>query len=204
MKEALPGVVQVTGKYVKAAGLTLAKAFQEYPVSVFFEPDPVKRRKTQPGMFRDLIRTLGPEAMVYGTSPGMEGVAVWVLMDKSKGEPKHKRSFRDWLESLHPDVEKIKKRQGFMDFSRGIRDRVMPERYWYLQLLGVDPEHQGKGLSTILLKPMLELAAKQGLPCFLETQRQKNVAFYGHFGFVMADEGTIPNGDVYSWALVKK
>jgi GNAT superfamily N-acetyltransferase len=80
----------------------------------------------------------------------------------------------------------------------------MPERYWYLQILGVDPGCQGQGFSSRLLKPMLERADREGLPVFLETQLKKNVTLYEHFGFKVVEEGKITGGDLYSWAMVRK
>ena len=204
MNESLSGVTPVKGKYIKPAAQTLARAFQEYPVSVFLEPDAAKRQKEQPYVFSSLIRSSLSYGTIYGTSPKMEGVAVWYLVDKNKPFPKPRRTLREWVQSFREDKIKAQKRQAFMDFSQSVRQRVLPDRYWYLQLLGVDPAYQGKSFSSVLMKPMLELAKKQGLPCFLETQSQRNVSLYGHFGFVIVEEGTIPLGDVYSWAMLKK
>ena len=203
MKEDLTGVTPVTRKLIKPAAQTLAKAFQEYPVSVFLEPDAARRRKEQPRIFRDLIKNNLDKGTIYGTSPGMEGVAVWFLVDKNYEASPPRRTLGEWLRSLREDKVKAQKRQAFFEFSRDIRKRVLPDKYWYLQLLAVEPANQGKSFASKLMKPMLELAEKQGLPCFLETQSQRNVSLYGHYGFVIVEEGTVPMGDVYSWAMLK-
>jgi GNAT superfamily N-acetyltransferase len=203
MLEDLKGLTRVTGGNIKPAALTLAKAFQEYPVSRFFEPDDETRRKNQPRTFQDVLKMNLKHGAVYGTSPKMEGVAVWTLVDRAKPAPPHRRALRESFESVFGDKEKQKKRQAFFNYSQEVRNRVLPERYWYLQLLGVDPDFQRQGYSTKLLKPMMEIADRDGLPCFLETQQPRNVSLYGHFGFLIVEEGTIPMSDVYSWAMVR-
>ena len=204
MRESLTGVTPVKGKLIRTAASTLARAFQEYPVSVFLEPDAVKRQKEQPGIFRDLIKANLSNGMIYGTSLKMEGVAVWLFIDKIKTLSTPRRTFREWLQAIREDKLKTQRRQAFMDYSKAVRDRILPERYWYLQVLGVDHAWQGKGFASVLLKPMLALAEKQGVVCFLETQLEKNVSLYSHFGFTVAEEGIIPGSDVYSWAMIKR
>jgi GNAT superfamily N-acetyltransferase len=70
-------------------------------------------------------------------------------------------------------------------------------------MLGVDPDYQGKGYASQLLRPMLARADKEGIPCYLETQLGKNVALYEHFGFRVAEQGIIPGSNVMSWAMVR-
>jgi hypothetical protein len=50
---------------------------------------------------------------------------------------------------------------------------------------------------------MFAHADKEGVPCFLETQAEKNVALYEHFGFRVVEAGLIPGSNVRSWALVR-
>lgn len=63
-------------------------------------------------------------------------------------------------------------------------DEVHPhEPSWYLAVLGVDPELQRQGVGGRLIEPGLDAADDESLPCYLETQREENLAFYGRFGF---------------------
>ena len=62
--------------------------------------------------------------------------------------------------------------------------RVHPhEPHWYLAVLGTDPSFQRTGAGTALLEPVLARVDAEGLPAYLETQKEANLAWYGRFGF---------------------
>jgi len=203
MADELGNLVFIKGKYVKPAALTIAKAFQDYPVLIFFEPDGKKRKRHQPGIFRMMLRANASGGLVYGTSPKMEGVAVWTMIDETHplSDPNH--SPGKWFRSIFVNKEHHRRQKTFYDYSNDVRARLLPDKYWYLQMLAVDPDLQGKGLAGRLLRPVLARADREGLPCYLETQLEQNVPLYEHFGFKVKEEGTIPGSNVYSWAMVR-
>ena len=57
------------------------------------------------------------------------------------------------------------------------------EPHWYLSLLVVDPDWQRRGFGSRLIRPGLAAADEEGLPCYLETQKEANLAWYARFGF---------------------
>lgn len=57
------------------------------------------------------------------------------------------------------------------------------EPHWYLSVLSVSPESQGQGHGSALLRPGLEAVDRDGIGCWLETQRESNIPFYARFGF---------------------
>jgi GNAT superfamily N-acetyltransferase len=63
-------------------------------------------------------------------------------------------------------------------------ERARPrEEHWYLSLLATDPTLWRRGVGTALLEPGLERVDGDGLPCYLETQKESNLAYYRRFGF---------------------
>jgi GNAT superfamily N-acetyltransferase len=66
--------------------------------------------------------------------------------------------------------------------------------HMYLAVLGVEPERQGLGLGSQLLRPGLELCDAEGLPAYLETGKERNLAFYGRHGFDVIDQIVLPGG----------
>lgn len=81
--------------------------------------------------------------------------------------------------------------------------RHTPFRHWYLQLLGVDPGHQGQGYATALVNPMLARFDREGLPCCLDTMNGDNVAFYERFGFRVAAKSLVPKTQIGLWLMAR-
>jgi len=57
------------------------------------------------------------------------------------------------------------------------------EPHWHIGPIGVDPAWQGQGVGKALLGSLLEMADEDGLPAYLETDVDRNVALYEKFGF---------------------
>jgi len=63
-----------------------------------------------------------------------------------------------------------------------------PEKYMYLWYLGVDPQYQGKGVGSSLLKDIIDLGQKRKLPIYLETSTERNLPLYQRFNFKLYQE----------------
>jgi GNAT superfamily N-acetyltransferase len=59
------------------------------------------------------------------------------------------------------------------------------EPHWHVGPIGVRPDHQGHCVGSDLLTEFLRTADEQMIPAFLETDVDKNVAFYERFGFAV-------------------
>jgi hypothetical protein len=55
-----------------------------------------------------------------------------------------------------------------------------------------------------LLQPGLDAADTGGVPCYLETQTEDNVAFYVQRGFVVAADEVMPDEGLRMWAMVRE
>jgi len=60
---------------------------------------------------------------------------------------------------------------------------VVSDKFWYLSILGVSPDLQGKGLGPDLVLPILKKIDGLGASAFLETFIPKNFRFYKRLGF---------------------
>ncbi len=74
------------------------------------------------------------------------------------------------------------------------------KRHYYLLIIGVDPELQGKGIGSLLVKDILSKADCEKLDCHLETMTAKNVMFYERHGFKAIHNQSIKNGEQY-WIM---
>ena len=68
------------------------------------------------------------------------------------------------------------------------------EPHWYLGVLGTDPLHQGKGLGTAVMAPVLQRCDSNGVGAYLESSKEANVPFYERHGFRVTRELTVPGG----------
>ena len=84
-----------------------------------------------------------------------------------------------------------------------IHIKQISEPHWYLALIAVKPEFQGRGYSSQLLKPMIKRIQNQGLPIYLETNNLKNVSLYEHFNFKVVEELMIQNTTIPHWSMIR-
>jgi len=71
---------------------------------------------------------------------------------------------------------------------------------WYLMILGVNPPMQSQGIGGPLIAPVLARANAAGVLCYLETAKERNVAFYRAYGFEVLVDDTMPNAFRY-WTM---
>ena len=64
---------------------------------------------------------------------------------------------------------------------------------YYLQLLGVDPDLQGRGIGSTLLDAVLTRADREGVPAYLATS-ERNAKLYEKHGFIATGTLTLPGG----------
>jgi ribosomal protein S18 acetylase RimI-like enzyme len=83
-----------------------------------------------------------------------------------------------------------------------VHRRAVRGPHLYLLALGVRPVQQRRGIGSALLGPALGEAARLGLPCYLETANQANLAFYGRHGFQVVAAGVVGGGPAL-WGMVR-
>jgi GNAT superfamily N-acetyltransferase len=74
------------------------------------------------------------------------------------------------------------------------------DRHWYLQMLGTQPDWQGKGVGSAIIAPVLERCDRTGERVYLESSKEQNIPFYARHGFEVTDEVHIPKGPTV-WAM---
>lgn len=79
------------------------------------------------------------------------------------------------------------------EVGRRMHHQYAPGPHWYLSVVAVEPNQQGRGIGSSMMGPMLAQADAQGMPCWLDTHQEQNVRLYQRHGFQVA-ERTIPRG----------
>lgn len=72
--------------------------------------------------------------------------------------------------------------------------------HWYLAVLGTEPAEQGHGIGSALLEPVLSRCDEDGVCAYLESSKERNIAFYARHGFRVVSELRLPRGPVM-WGM---
>jgi ribosomal protein S18 acetylase RimI-like enzyme len=185
------------------AAQMLARAFHGDPLYAFIIPDSDERERLLPHIFGFRIRYGILYGEVHATSMNLEGVAVWVPSEKV--DITWWRGLQAGGFSLYREVGKrvVSKLNEIQDYSLSIHRRHTSFRHWHLSPIAVDPCYQGKGYARSLMSAMLTRLDQEGLPCFLETQSERNVSIYKRYGFAVVERGLIPGSSIPHWAMLR-
>lgn len=196
-------MIELTRDKIRPASRMLSRAFQESPVYIYAYPNADIRKKKLPHAFESVLRYGLRYGHVRSISDRLEGVSVWIRPESMK------MNFRRmWLSSalwpaLWTGIGASVRISRINDFIEKKHGDLAPYDHWYLLLLGVDPIFQRKGYGGRLLRPMLAEVDGTGLPCYLETTTEENVAFYQHFDFGVIDEFVVPETPVKIWVMLR-
>jgi len=190
--------------HIKPASLMLARVFKDNPINVYAFPNPEDRIKKMPYAYQFVLRYNLRYGRVFVTSPQLEGLAVWVPSDNLGTSFWRILSSGAMWPGMKMGIEAGRKMNELDEYVNRKHREFVSTKHWYLLLLGVDPQYQGKGNASKLLNGMLKLIDGEGLPSFLETQGSKNVSMYQHFGFNVVDEYTVPNTQVTLVAMLRE
>ena len=199
---------------IEKASEVLSRAFRDDPELASFFSDPLKRQRLLFPMFKVELAHALRHGEVYVVSSDIEGVAVWLPSDapeislwallRYSGLRMLLKARWEFLRNLGTFWRFWREMQRDDDFARRLRRQLAPYDHWYLAVLGVDPESQGKGYASRLLKPMLARLDREGMPAYLETSIEDYVPMYGHFGFKVIKEEKLPGSGAKMWVMLRK
>jgi len=168
----------------RLAARVLASAFLADPLYLDLFPDAGRRERVLQPMFSGLLTY----ALRYGvthTTSDVAGVAIWLGPGNTRLTLWRMLRTGMALPRALMGFDRTA-RETFLRVMNGLdaehRDR-MPEPHWYLWAVGVHPERQRRGIGERLLQPVLALADREGLPCYLEASTERSAAFYQKSGF---------------------
>ena len=176
-------IKRATAADVSAVSTTLAKAFADDPIKLFLcggRQLPTEKVAT---FFTAMQKIQAEHGLVFvasGAEPGTQSgaVAVWAPPDTWKIPfrriVRHTPTFvRLYGARFLPNLQVL----------TDMEKHHPTAPHYYLEFIGTDPAHQGKGLGTALMRPMIEQADVEGVGMYLESSKESNVAFYARFGF---------------------
>lgn len=197
-------LLRLTRKDRDAGAAVLGRAFTEYELLQYYFQDETERHAVAVTFGFIALSVCLKYGEAYSSSANMEGVSAWL--------PPGKAPFGGWqiIRSVPLSAlfrfgrQGASRMQAYGRYVDNLHRKLVPYPHWYLQIIGVDPIYQGQGFSSRLVRPMLERIDREHLPCFLETNIEKNVAIYQRFGFGVVSEDEIPGTELTSFAMLRK
>ena len=171
-----------------ALGRVLARAFDDDPVMRWMFPRDDRRPRALGRFFSIRVRQLIDQEQIY-TTDNLEGGALWTLPDRWSMDARE-------VFGLSPIVPALGWRLGRVLRGLSLVERRHPDTppHFYLATLGTDPAHQGEGIGSALIAPVLELCDQEGMGAYLESSKERNIAFYARHGFRVSEEVRMPHG----------
>jgi len=199
-----PTVVRMAAAQRREVVDAVTRAFLDDPMWSCILPD----REDRNTLLRPMWDALLGFAAIYGEAlttapcqgaacwiaPGNTKVTLWQLLRTGMALPRA---------MLHLPKDARDRFFPMMRFIEEGHRELMARSHWYLWALGIAPEAQRQGIGSALLRPILARAEAEGVPCYLETQTEGNVAFYRRSGFDVQDERREPVGHLPIWFMVR-
>lgn len=186
---------------IRVTAEVLARAFDDSPIMRYLLP-------------RDRARTIGMraffiaglvdahqhgEAWLAVEDATVVGAAVW--LPPGAYPPSAGRQARQMLHLLAvAPVAPLALRRS-LRYLRVVEAEHPKATHWYLATLGVEPTCQGRGYGRRLLDAVLARTDDAGLPTYLETDKESNLAFYARMRFAEMDRLEPESGGPPTWTM---
>lgn len=180
---------KATAADVPALAGTLARAFEDDPVFAWFFAEERRRMQRIERFFDTVLRLIVLKHDETYVGARGAGAALWMPPGTAHLGP---------VENLRlmPALARVFGR----GVGRALRGMSLMEEHHphdpheYLWFLGVEPDRQGEGIGSGLLRPMLERLDADGVPAYLEATSERSRDLYLRHGFEVTGELRFPDG----------
>jgi GNAT superfamily N-acetyltransferase len=151
-------------------------------VTIDFERDTARRKQVLESYFEySLLEAERTGRLVV--SPASEaGAALWQLPQDPEAAAVESDAKMDFMSTLF-GPRGTDRYHRILEFMEAQMHGLIPADAWYLSILGVHPNAQGRGTGARLLAPTMQEANDAGVSCYLETFGDRGLPFYERVGF---------------------
>ena len=141
------------------------------------------------------------QAFVDDPLVSLQGVADWEFPKKAPVSIRVKSlgKFLPLLFTMYP-IGYFRARAIFERIDN-LHHKYADEQHFYLDNLGVLASARGKGLSSKLIGPFLQMAHSQKVSAYTDTVTLSNVSLYEHFGFQGVEASPVHGTGITVYAL---
>jgi GNAT superfamily N-acetyltransferase len=189
----LTGPELATADDLAALAVTFSRAFSDDPMIRWPMPD------ATPLAIEALFRAILDPYVELGVAwkiNACAGGAAWL-------PPAEARRFAEIEAATRPAIHRLTHDGGarYSAFWNWLDSHVPHEPCWVLDIVGVSPDSQRKGIGRALVSHGLDRARAAGETAFLETGNERNVRFYESMGFRIVEQKRAPDGGPMIWFM---
>jgi GNAT superfamily N-acetyltransferase len=188
---------KLTADEVPRVALALARAFEDDPVmSWIFRSDSERLARLERAFGLFLRRIWLPREECYAADR-LFGAALWLPPGTW-----HLR-ITDQLRLLPSMIAVTGSNLPRLFMALNLIEKKHPSEppHYYLAVLGVEPELQGRGFGGALMQPVLARCDRERIPAYLESSKRRNVVLYERHGFRVLEEVQLPRGGPPIWRM---
>ena len=184
---------------IKKAVDVFVNAYSDDPMFEKFITEEDKQR----AQFEVMTKFCMKYGNVFSTSDNIEGVMA--ITPHDKGDMTGWRVFRSGGFFLGMKLASLRK---IMEQTANALEEAKKDLdigpYIFLFIMAVSKEFQGKGFGGKFLRAIIEKSEIEKKPIYLETQNEKNVKLYEHFGFHVVKKINLPDPvNLPMWLMVR-
>ncbi len=157
----------------------IVAAFLTDPIARFAWPSPYDHLRGMPLATREFAGGSFEHGTAY-VSADFCGTALWLPPGVHPNGEALERVFRDTAKPEHLD--------DLLATFEKMEQSHPKEPHWYLPLVGVEPNAQGKGLGAELMRYAVARCDQEGGPAYLESSNPRNIPLYLRHGFEVIGE----------------
>lgn len=166
----------------------LAAAFMDDPVSRWIFPNNEDRRRLHPAFFRIYVCHVIRNGTIY-IADEYSAAALWLPVGASD-PPEEMAVPAEFGSAVGP----FSAARLSVLAELTTRSHPCQTAHHYLAFIGVQSEHRGSGLGTVLLQHQLDRLDSHGVPAYLEASSPRNANLYARLGFDSLGHLELPDG----------
>jgi GNAT superfamily N-acetyltransferase len=172
-----------------------ARAFYDDPLQVWALPDDSTRLNVLTRLFELMIRVVSVPLGEAYTDESRSVAALWAPPGRWMVEGEAAGELAGMAAIVGTGLTRMRQCWESMAAVHPV------DAHFYLSGLGTDPPRQGEGLGSAALAPVLTRCDEEGIPAYLESSKERNIAFYERHGFVLMETIVVPPDGPSLWTM---
>lgn len=197
----MPEIRQLVHRHIPETGRLLGRAFVDNPaqLAALNKLSPARRAQVVEALHRSFTAAAVEHWTAEGLFAGEHLLGVMLTLAPGVYPPGLRARLRALRGALGAGLHGLR---SYMRLDEQMSELHPTEAHHYLFILGVDPPVQGRGHGKTMLAALSARADADGLPCYLETDRESSVRLYESVGYrVMADFRVPEVDDLRMWTM---